>query len=192
LRPSGSSGILVSHIQGFKEYQMNKAWTWEHQAIIKARPISGDIRMAKRFEQIRKQVITRPRTMSKLKQEVVDMRDRMRRELSSPEPEIFDLKQDMGGIVDIEFLVQYLVLLKSSEYNELTRWTDTVRLLETLNQIGIIEAHIAHLLKEAYLTYRSAVHQLNLQEKPAEVPENKFRSLRENVKKIWDDFMKVQ
>jgi len=192
LRPSGSSGILVSHIQGFKEYQMNKAWTWEHQAIIKARPISGDLRMAKRFEQIRKQVLTRPRIMSKLKQEVVDMRDRMRRELSSPEPEVFDLKQDTGGIVDIEFLVQYLVLLKAGEYNELTRWTDTVRLLETLNQTGIINADIAHLLKVVYLTYRAAVHQLNLQEKPAKVPENKFRDLWENVEKIWNEFMHVE
>jgi glutamate-ammonia-ligase adenylyltransferase len=192
LRPSGSSGILVSHIQGFKEYQLNKAWTWEHQAIIKARPVSGDRQMAKRFEQIRNLVITRPRIMSKLKQEVVDMRDRMRRELSSPEPEIFDLKQDMGGIVDIEFLVQYLVLLKSSEYNNLTRWTDTVRLLETLNQTGIIEADIAHLLKEAYLTYRAAVHQLNLQEQPAKVPENKFCKLREKVEKIWNDFMGIE
>jgi len=83
------------------------------------------------------------------------------------------------------------VLLKSSEYSELTRWTDTVRLLETLNQTGIIEANIAHLLKVAYLTYRSAVHQLSLQEKPAKVTENKFRGLRENVKKIWDDFMGI-
>lgn len=189
LRPSGSSGILVSHIQGFKEYQMDKAWTWEHQAIIKARPISGDIRMAKRFEQIRKQVLTRPRIMSKLQKEVVDMRDRMRKELSSHKPEYFDLKQDTGGIVDIEFLVQYLVLLKSSEYNELTRWTDTVRLLETLNQTGIIEAHVAHFLKVAYLTYRAAVHQLSLQEKPAKVPEIKFCNLRKKVEKIWDDFI---
>jgi glutamate-ammonia-ligase adenylyltransferase len=189
LRPSGSSGILVSHIQGFKEYQVHEAWTWEHQAIIKARPVSGDIRMAKRFEQIRNLVITRPRIISKLQKEVVDMRDRMRRELSSHEPELFDLKQDAGGIVDIEFLVQYLVLLKSSEYNELTLWTDTVRLLETLNQTGIIEADIAHLLKVAYLTYRSAVHQLSLQEKPAKVPESKYRGLREGVKKIWDDLM---
>ena len=189
LRPSGSSGILVSHIQGFKDYQLNNAWTWEHQAIIKARPISGDIRMAERFEQIRKQVLTRPRIMSKLKQEVVEMRDRMRRELSSPDPEIFDLKQGRGGIVDIEFLVQYLVLLNASEYSELTRWTDTVRLLETLNQTGIIDADIALVLKEAYLTYRADVHQLNLQEKPAKVPENKFRDLREKVEKIWDDVM---
>jgi glutamate-ammonia-ligase adenylyltransferase len=145
--------------------------------------------MAKRFEQIRNLVITRPRIMRKLKEEVVDMRKRMRRELSNPDPELFDLKQDTGGIVDIEFLVQYLVLLKASEYNELTRWTDTVRLLETLNQTGIIEAHIAHLLKVGYLTYRAAVHQLSLQEKPAKVPESKYRGLRKNVKKIWDDLM---
>ena len=192
LRPSGSSGILVSHIQGFKEYQMNKAWTWEHQAIIKARPISGDIQMAKRFEQVRNQVLTRPRIMSKLQEEVVDMRKRMRRELSNHEPELFDLKQDTGGIVDIEFLVQYLVLLNSSEYNELTRWTDNVRLLETLNKTGIIEDPIARLLKEAYLTYRGAVHQLSLQEKPSKVPENKFRSLRKKIEKIWDDFMGIE
>jgi [glutamine synthetase] adenylyltransferase / [glutamine synthetase]-adenylyl-L-tyrosine phosphorylase len=189
LRPSGSSGILVSHIQGFKDYQMNKAWTWEHQAIIKARFISGDRRMAQRFDQIRNQVLSRPRIMSKLQEEVVDMRDRMRRELSAHEAEVFDLKQDTGGIVDIEFLVQYLVLLKSSEYNELTRWTDTVRLLETLNQTGIIEAHVAHFLKVAYLTYRAAVHQLSLQEKSAKVPEIKFCNLRKKVEKIWDDFM---
>jgi glutamate-ammonia-ligase adenylyltransferase len=191
LRPSGSSGILVSHIQGFKDYQMNKAWTWEHQAIIKARPIIGDIQMTKRFDQIRNQVLARPRIMTRLREEVVDMRDQMRRELSSHDPEFFDLKQDTGGIVDIEFLVQYLVLLKSSEYNELTRWTDTVRLLETLNQTGIIEAHTAHLLKVAYLTYRAAVHQLSLQEKPAKVTENKFRGLREKVEKIWNEFMDV-
>ena len=191
LRPSGSAGILVSHIQGFKEYQLNNAWTWEHQAIIKARPISGNIRMAARFEQIRKQVLIQPRIMNKLKQEVVEMRDRMRRELSNPQPELFDLKQGAGGIVDIEFLVQYLVLLNASEYNELTRWTDTVRLLETLNQTGIIDADIAYLLKEAYLTYRAAVHRLNLQEKPAKVPEDKFADLRENVEKIWHVFMDI-
>jgi glutamate-ammonia-ligase adenylyltransferase len=191
LRPSGSAGILVSHIHGFKDYQLNNAWTWEHQAIIKARSISGDIRMAERFEQIRKQVLTRPRIISKLKQEVVDMRDRMRRELSNPEPELFDLKQGKGGIVDIEFLVQYLVLLNSSKYNELTRWTDTVRLLETLNQTGIIDADVAHLLKEAYLTFRAAVHQLNLQERPPKVPETKFRGLRENVEKVWDEFIGI-
>jgi [glutamine synthetase] adenylyltransferase / [glutamine synthetase]-adenylyl-L-tyrosine phosphorylase len=192
LRPSGSSGILVSHIEGFKDYQTNKAWTWEHQALIKARPVSGDINMAKRFEQIRNEILARPRIKSQLKKDVIDMRERMRKELSSPDPKLFDLKQDTGGIVDIEFLVQYLVLLRSCEYKELLKWTDIVRLLETLQETGIINDQVAHFLKIAYLTYRSAVHQLSLQEKPAKAPEAKFRGMRENVGQIWKDIMEIE
>jgi len=192
LRPSGSSGILVSHIEGFKDYQTNKAWTWEHQALIKARPISGDINMAQRFEQIRNEVLARPRIKTQLKQDVVDMRERMRKELSSKDPGLFDLKQDTGGIVDIEFLVQYLVLLKSCEYKELLKWTDIVRLLETLKETNIISDQVAHILKVAYLTYRSAVHQFSLQEKPAKTPETKFRGIRENVRQIWKDMMEIE
>ncbi len=192
LRPSGSSGILVSHIEGFRDYQTNKAWTWEHQALIKARPVTGDINMARRFEQIRSEVLARPRSEAQLKQDVVDMRQRMRKELSSTDPGLFDLKQDTGGIVDIEFMVQYLVLLKSCKYKELLKWTDIVRLLETLKETNIINDHVAHILKVAYLTYRSSVHQLSLQEKPAKVPENKFRGMRENVRKIWKDIMEIK
>ena len=168
---------------------MNKAWTWEHQALIKARAVSGDIGMAGRFDQIRKEVLGRPRIKTDLQKEVTDMRKQMRRELLNPEPGFFDLKQDSGGIVDIEFLVQYLVLLKSCEYTELLQWTDNIRILETLIETGILEKHTANFLKEAYLTYRAAVHKLNLQEKPARIPESKFRSLRESVEKIWKDIM---
>jgi glutamate-ammonia-ligase adenylyltransferase len=192
LRPSGSSGILVSHIEGFKDYQINKAWTWEHQALIKARPIIGDINMAKSFKQIRNEVLARPRIKTRLKRDVVDMRERMRKELSSTDRGFFDLKQDKGGIVDIEFMVQYLVLLRSSEYKELLKWTDIVRLLETLKETGIIKDHVAHILKVAYLTYRSSVHQLSLQEKPAKVPENNFRGLRESIRQIWKDIMEIE
>jgi glutamate-ammonia-ligase adenylyltransferase len=192
LRPSGSSGILVSHIEGFKDYQTNKAWTWEHQALIKARPISGDINMAKRFEQIRNEVLARPRIKVQLKKDIIDMRERMRKELSNPDPKLFDLKQDTGGIVDIEFLVQYLVLLRSCEYKELLKWTDIVRLLETLKETGIIGDQVAHILKFAYLTYRSAVHQFSLQEKPAKAPESKFRGMRENIGQIWKDIMEIE
>ncbi|MBW2604508.1 MAG: bifunctional [glutamate--ammonia ligase]-adenylyl-L-tyrosine phosphorylase/[glutamate--ammonia-ligase] adenylyltransferase [Deltaproteobacteria bacterium] len=192
LRPSGSSGLLVSHIKGFEDYQINKAWTWEHQALIKARPISGDINMAGRFERIRNEVIARPRIKTPLQQDVIDMRERMRKELSNTDPGVFDLKQDAGGIVDIEFLVQYLVLLKSCEYKELLKWTDIIRLLETLKETGIIKDQIAHILKIAYLTYRSAVHQFSLQEKPAKAPEDKFRGMRENVRQIWKDMMEIE
>jgi glutamate-ammonia-ligase adenylyltransferase len=120
------------------------------------------------------------------------MRERMRKELSSKDPGLFDLKQDTGGIVDIEFLVQYLVLLKSCEYKELLKWTDIVRLLETLKETNIINDQVAHILKVAYLTYRSAVHQFSLQEKPAKAPETKFRGMRENVRQIWKDMMEIE
>ncbi len=117
------------------------------------------------------------------------MRERMRKELLSPEPGFFDLKQDEGGMVDIEFIVQYLVLLKSSEYNELAGWTDIVRLLETLIETKIVDDSTARFLKEAYLEYRASAHMLSLQEKPAKVPDNEFIDLRENVKKIWKAFL---
>jgi len=148
--------------------------------------------MAKRFEQIRNEVLARPRIKAQLKQDVIDMRERMRKELSSTDPGLFDIKQDSGGIVDIEFLVQYLVLLRSCEYKELLKWTDIVRLLETLKETGIINDQVAHILKVAYLTYRSAVHQFSLQEKPAKTPEIKFRGTRENVRQIWKDIMEIE
>ncbi|MBW1941170.1 MAG: hypothetical protein JRI28_07440 [Deltaproteobacteria bacterium] len=116
------------------------------------------------------------------------MRERMRKEHSLSKPGIFDLKQDRGGIVDIEFFVQYLVLLHAHENNELVKWTDNIRLLETLAEAGIIGSDTARFLKDAYLTYRSETHKLSLQKKPACVPEDKFRDLREQVNKIWGLF----
>ncbi|MEA3415408.1 MAG: bifunctional [glutamate--ammonia ligase]-adenylyl-L-tyrosine phosphorylase/[glutamate--ammonia-ligase] adenylyltransferase [Thermodesulfobacteriota bacterium] len=189
LRPSGSAGLLVSHIESFGNYQIKKAWTWEHQALVRARPISGNIKLTQYFEQIRKEAIARPRIKSQLQVEVRAMRERMRKELLSPEPELFNLIKDKGGIIDIEFLVQYLVLLKSYEHAELLKWTDNVRILETLTQTRVIDKDIAIFLKEAFLTYRSALHRLRLQEKPARVPEKEFYGLREKVKKIWKLFL---
>jgi glutamate-ammonia-ligase adenylyltransferase len=145
--------------------------------------------LSKYFEQIRKEALARPRIKSLLQEEVGAMRERMRKELLSPEPEMFDLMQDKGGIVDIEFLVQYLVLLKSHEHAGLLKWTDNVRILETLTQTGVIDKDIEILLKEAFLTYRAEVHRLRLQEKPTRVPENEFYGLREKVKKIWKLFL---
>jgi glutamate-ammonia-ligase adenylyltransferase len=189
LRPSGGSGVLVSHAEAFRDYQQNSAWTWEHQALIKARPILGDSLLTDHFESTRMDVLSRPRKKTKLREEVVDMRDRMRKELLKPEPEMFDLKQDTGGMVDIEFLVQYLVLLKSYEYPALQKWTDNVRLIQTLISTGAIDEYTAHVLKHAYLIYRAAAHQANLQENPAKAPREKFNHLRSRVEKIWDTFL---
>ncbi len=186
LRPSGGAGLLVSHIEGFREYMLNEAWTWEHQAVVRARPVSGDDALSERFQQIRQEALARPRDKDKLKDEVLTMRERMRKEHLKAEPGVFDLKQDIGGIVDIEFLVQYLVLLKSSGHIELTKWTDNVRILQTLAETKIIDGDTAHFLKEAYLTYRLTAHRLSLQEKAAKVEDSRFIEIRERVKKIWD------
>ena len=185
LRPSGSSGILVSHIDAFSRYQLEDAWTWEHQALIKARPICGDEIIANHFKNIRSQVLTRQRPAAKLREEVVQMREKMRKELLMPAADQLDLKQDIGGMVDIEFLVQYLVLLNSHKHPALLQWTDNVRLLQTLIGTGMMDEYTAHVLKHAYLIYRAAAHQLSLQEKPAKVPRNKFQLLQKRVTEIY-------
>jgi glutamate-ammonia-ligase adenylyltransferase len=106
-----------------------------------------------------------------------------------PEAGVFDLKQDKGGMVDIEFLVQYLVLLKSNAYPALQQWTDNVRLIQTLITTGAIDEYTAHILKHAYLIYRAAAHQADLQENPAKAPREKFSHLRNRVEKIWNSFL---
>ena len=189
LRPSGSSGILVSHIDAFGTYQLEEAWTWEHQALIRARPVCGDDILAGRFNSIRKDVLARRRSRKKLTAEVAEMRERMRKELLKPEAGILDLKQSPGAMVDIEFLVQYLVLLYSHKYSGLVKWTDNVRLIQALIETGAMDEYTAHVLKHAYLIYRAAGHQLSLQEKPAEVPGTDFSHLQERVLEIWKSFI---
>jgi len=186
LRPSGDAGVLVSHIDSYRDYQMKEAWTWEHQALIKARTISGDPQLRADFDAIRRSVLARPRDEQALRAEVSDMREKMRKESAGSAPVSFDLKQDRGGIVDIEFIVQYLVLLKSHEFPRLTEWTDNVRLLETLTEIDVMDGETAQTLKITYLAYRSAVHKLSLQEKPPLATPGEFAEYREKIQRIWD------
>jgi glutamate-ammonia-ligase adenylyltransferase len=185
LRASGISGILVQHVEAFRDYQLTEAWTWEHQALIKARPVSGDRLITSRFQAIRAEVLARRRPRDQLRADVMEMRERMRRERSQPEAGRFDLKQGPGGIVDIEFLVQYLALLHAHRYPELVVWTDNVRLIQTLIGSAVLNEITAHVLKHAYLIYRAAAHQLSLQEKPAWVPPEKFERLQQRIRQIW-------
>jgi glutamate-ammonia-ligase adenylyltransferase len=189
LRPSGESGILVSHIESFADYQKKDAWTWEHQALIRARAVGGNPILRERFETIRKDILGRPRDELQLKQDVVKMRERVRKEQLRADSKVFDLKQDTGGIVDIEFLVQYLVLLKSNQNPDLLNWTDNVRHIQTLLETGVFDEWTAHLLKHAYLIYRATAHKLSLQQKPARVPADKYQYLREKVEHIWKRFL---
>jgi len=187
LRPSGSAGLLVSHINAFREYQLEKAWTWEHQALIRARAVCGDGLLSENFYRVRREVLARPRNEEQLREEVGAMRERLRRENLDLRSERFDLKQSPGGIVDIEFIVQFLVLLKSSEFPELLRWTDNVRLLETLATTGILNPSAADQLKDAYLNFRAEVHRLSLQEKAPKIPVGRVSDLSRGVLSIWDD-----
>jgi glutamate-ammonia-ligase adenylyltransferase len=188
LRPSGSSGLLVCPVEAFRNYQMEEAWTWEKQALVRARPIAGDPAPRKRFLEIRREVLAQPRDADALRAEIARMRGRMRKELLKTRPDEFDLKQSPGGIVDIEFLVQYLVLKGAHRHPDaLLRWTDTVRLLGALADVGLLDRETAHLLRAAYLVYRAVGHKLNLRERPGRVPAERFASLKAAVGQIWAD-----
>ncbi len=185
LRPNGTSGLLVSHVKGFKTYQMEDAWTWEHQALIRARPITGDAVLKDAFSTIRRQVLCLRREPETLKASVREMRERMRESRLSAPADQFDVKEDIGAMVDIEFLVQYLVLQYAADHPEITRWTDNVRLLQALAETGVVDGVTAYRLRQAYLIFRSVVHRLNLQERSALVDCHRFDHLRTLVKRFW-------
>ena len=185
LRPNGTSGLLVSHVNGFKAYQMGDAWTWEHQALIRARPITGDAVLKDAFSRIRHQVLCLPRDPQVLKASVREMRERMRENRLVAQPNQFDIKEDVGAIVDIEFLVQYLVLRHAANHPEITRWTDNVRLLQALAETGIVDGVTAYRLRRAYLIFRAVVHRLNLQEHSTLVDGHRFAHLRDLVRRFW-------
>jgi glutamate-ammonia-ligase adenylyltransferase len=185
LRPSGSSGPLVCHVDGFKDYQLNQAWTWEHQALIRARAIAGCGPLKQKFEEIRREALGRFREPGQLRSEVSAMRKKMQRQHASREPGVFDLKQDPGGIVDIEFLVQYLVLIAAYRSGQILQWTDNVRLLQSLLETGVIGQATAHRLRRAYLVYRAIVHRLDLMEKPARLTDDRLADIRTWVRKLW-------
>jgi len=186
LRPGGSSGMIVSHIDAFGEYLENQAWTWEHQALIRARPITGDEAIFSRFHEIRETVLGKERDPVNLQAEVRDMRERMRKERLSHETGLFDLKQDRGGIVDIEFLVQYLILKNAHAYPDILVWTDNIRLMEALSVEGIISGQESQVLQEAYVGIRQVMHRLTLQEKSLKVSDDLFFSTARAVTTIYD------
>ncbi len=195
LRPSGESGMLVITTEGFRQYQENTAWTWEHQALVRARFVAGDIEVAEQVEKTRTDILCRKRDQSGLAQDVLNMRNRMREHLLPPgkvKDTEFDLKQDAGGIVDIEFMVQYAVLAWSNRIPELAHWTDNVRILEVLGREGLFAHSECDALTEAYLEYRSASHQYALQQHKGVAPAERFSRLRQAVTDKWQQMFKQQ
>ncbi len=191
LRPGGSSGMIVSSMESLEDYLHNQAWTWEHQALIRARPVAGDQELARQFQEIRKAVLCTPRETKELRREVGEMREKIRREKYRADPENFDLKQGAGGIVDIEFLVQYLILKYSSQYPELTIWTDNVRLLESLEEKELITSRQRKMLKDAYVTMRRRLHRLTLQDKTCLVGQEEMTWDTQGVKDFYNEALNL-
>ena len=185
LRPSGASGLLVTDMAAFAAYQHEEAWTWEHQALVRARGVAGDPDTLAAFEAVRREVLCRKRDPERLRREVRDMRSRMRAELAVRESGRFDLKQGPGGIADIEFIVQYGVLRWAHAHPDLVRYSDNIRLLEGLAGAGLMPEDDVRVLSNAYRAYRKRVHNLTLQEVPAVVYEGEFIQTRAAVLAIW-------
>ncbi|MCF2898919.1 bifunctional [glutamate--ammonia ligase]-adenylyl-L-tyrosine phosphorylase/[glutamate--ammonia-ligase] adenylyltransferase [Pseudoalteromonas sp. OFAV1] len=162
LRPEGASGLLAINLESYYHYQQTQAWTWEHQALVRSRMIYGQVSLHERFTAIRKDVLCQARNTEKLKKEVIEMREKMRTHLAKGNDELFDLKQDRGGITDIEFITQYLVLNNAMQHPELTTWSDNVRILADAARLGCITEQMQQELVAAYITYRSRYHVMSL------------------------------
>jgi [glutamine synthetase] adenylyltransferase / [glutamine synthetase]-adenylyl-L-tyrosine phosphorylase len=186
LRPNGKGGFLMTGIDAFERYQRQDAWTWEHQALLRARAVSGDANLRQAFEAARRRVLCAAVHRDTLRTDVREMRMRMRRELSKAGPGQFDIKQDAGGIADIEFLVQYWVLAAANVHPELLTYTDNIRQLEGLATVGALERATALWLTDAYIGYRTVLHHLSLEgEGERVVDAAPYAETRDRVVEIW-------
>ncbi len=186
LRPSGKSGPLVAALAAFRAYQQTHAWTWEHQALVRARAVAGEPRLCAAFEEVRREILCRPRDPERLRTEVREMRRKMAA-THAADAAGFNVKHDRGGIVDIEFMVQYAVLRWAHAHPVLARHTDNIGILEALAAEGLLDGAKARTLIEAYRRYLSAEHRLKLMERGSTVDRATLDGLPDEVARIWDE-----
>ncbi len=189
LRPSGKGGLLVQSLDGFDSYQRTEAWTWEHQALLRARAVAGDVAPVTRFEQIRTDILRKAIKRDTLREEVRKMRQRMRDELSRAGKHEFDLKQDAGGIADIEFLVQYWMLKWADEYPPIILFTDNIRQLESLASGDIVAQETVDFLTTTYRKYRERMHHRSLGGGDNLIANTEFVPERQRVIAFWEQIM---
>lgn len=184
LRPDGASGMLVSSLQSYRGYQLDKAWTWEHQALVRARFVAGDSAIQAPFEDIRRSVLCRPRDQQALRRDIIDMRDKMYRAKTPPEGDIINLKHSRGGLVDIEFLVQYRVLAGANKFASLCETTDNIGLLSALHEVGLIDDDCVQ-LRDIYRLFHQWLHARVLQNCSADIEAEPLRKELETVRACW-------
>ncbi|MGI9291693.1 MAG: bifunctional [glutamate--ammonia ligase]-adenylyl-L-tyrosine phosphorylase/[glutamate--ammonia-ligase] adenylyltransferase [Gammaproteobacteria bacterium] len=189
LRPSGQSGLLVTSLNALDAYQKNEAWTWEHQALLRARAVAGDRSVCDAFETLRTHALLDYVKRDELKAEVIKMRERMRGELDKSDAEQFDIKQGPGGMIDIEFLVQYLVLLNAPQDEELLKWSDNIRQLDALRDASLLSGELTEKLADAYRSYRERGHLLSLAGDSRLVDAGEFRDERDMVVELWEQYL---
>ena len=185
LRPNGQSGLLVTDVSGFEAYQKQEAWTWEHQALVRARCVAGDSALSEQITAIRSEILSQKRELTTLIKDVSEMRAKMREQLNKSTAELFDLKQGEGCITDIEFMVQYAALAWSSDCQDLLVYTDNIRMLEALKTSDKLSEHDSNMLAGAYRFYSKLANHCILQEKPAVVPIERVDAYRTQVAKMW-------
>ena len=189
LRPSGEAGLLVTSLKAFEQYQLKNAWLWEHQAIVRARSIAGEQILRTKFEELRCRILTLPREEETVRLEVLNMRQKMKDHLGSSKEQkkdgIFHLKQDAGGIVDIEFMAQYMVLAWSGTNQDLAHYSDNVRILEDAAKTNRLSSDDAVALIQAYLSERAESHRLALANHNMQVNAKDWQDTREVVCKLW-------
>ena len=185
LRPDGAAGLMVSSFDAFETYQRNKAWVWEHQALTRARHVAGDAEIGRRFEALRCDILRQTREAAPLSAEVTAMRKRML-DAHPNTSELLDLKHDRGGIIDVEFIVQYLVLANASAHPELTANAGNIALLRKAAELGLIDAPLAEEVRNAYRTYRQLQHALRLRgDRYARIEPNTVAPQVTAVQSLW-------
>lgn len=189
LRPNGDAGILVSTLKQFEQYQYQHAWLWEHQALVRARAIAGEPALCQHFEQLRVAVLRQSRQVADVQKDVLAMREKMKNHLGSKPTQqhqgIFHLKHDRGGIVDIEFMAQYLVLAFSHQFPQIAHYSDNVRIFQDAAQAGVITRNDADVLIMAYLLERGESHRLALDNLSLQVQAEEWQITREQVQSVW-------
>jgi glutamate-ammonia-ligase adenylyltransferase len=189
LRPDGASGLLVSPMESFREYQTRHAWKWEHQALTRARFVAGDANIGGAFEALRIGILRQPRDLAALKSAVIEMRAKMLKAHPNASG-LFDLKHDRGGIIDVEFIVQYLVLGYSHAQPELTGNIGNLALLKLAGRLGLAPEAAALAAHDAYRKFRQLQHSLRLQgEKYARIEPGVVRSEVDAVRTLWSSVL---